>query len=328
MHHPIDRRQFLKYAAALTFAAASTLRRDQLLADEPHKPATQPAGGPFKVSLNAYSFNKLLNDNIRRRGPGVTLLQLLDFAAQAKFDGFDATGYYFPGYPKRADDAYVDSLKAKAADLGLAISGTGVRNNFTTSDKPTRDAGVQHIKEWVEVAARLGAPVVRVFADTQMRSQTWETVAKGFTHDQVREWIAADLRDCADHGKQFNVRIGVQNHGDFLRTGQDLLDLVKAVGSDWCGPIVDTGYFKAPDPYAEMALVAPHALNWQIKQSPFGEESDVATDLPKLMHIVRDSGYRGYLPIETLSPKGKEYDPFKVVPAFFKQLREAIEQSA
>ena len=77
-----------------------------------------------------------------------------------------------------------------------------------------------------------------------------------------------------------------------------------------------------------MAKVAPYAVNWQIKQSPFGEESDKPTDLVRLMQIVRTSGYRGYLPIETLSPKNKIYDPFTVVPAFLKQLRDAIAQTA
>ena len=140
----------------------------------------------------------------------------------------------------------------------------------------------------------------------------------------VQEWIAAALRECADQGKKFRVRIGVQNHGDFLKTGQDLLNLVKAVGSPWCGPIVDTGYFKSDDPYVDMALVAKSAVNWQIKQSPFGEDSEVSTDLVRLMKIVRESGYSGYLPIETLSPRGKPYDPYTVVPAFLKQVREAI----
>jgi hypothetical protein len=104
--------------------------------------------------------------------------------------------------------------------------------------------------------------------------------------------------------------------------------LVKAVGSEWCGPIVDTGYFKSADPYADIALVAPHAVNWQVKQSPLGEESEVPTDLIKLLKIVRNSGYSGYLPIETLSPRGKEYDPYTVVPAFLKQLRDAIAKTA
>jgi hypothetical protein len=95
---------------------------------------------------------------------------------------------------------------------------------------------------------------------------------------------------------------------------------------------VDTGYFKAADPYAEMATAAPYAVNWQIKQSPLGVESEEAspTDLKRLLRVVRESGYRGYLPIETLSPRGGggNYDPFAVVPKFLRELREAIAQTA
>ena len=191
-----------------------------------------------------------------------------------------------------------------------------------------RAADVQHIKEWVEVAARLGAPVIRVFADTQMRGQSWETVSDGHKRAEVEEWIAADLKECAEQGKKCGVIIGVQNHGDFLQTGENLLSLVKRVNSDWCGAIVDTGYFRSKDPYADMALVAPYAVNWQIKESPFGVESDVRTDLKKLIGIIRASGYRGYLPIEGLSARGKDYDPYTVVPKFLAKLREAIQQSA
>jgi sugar phosphate isomerase/epimerase len=282
----------------------------------------------LKVSLNAYSFNKLLNDAIRGRGEGTTLMQLVDFAAKTGFDAFDATGYYFPGYPKVPTDAYIDGLRKKAADAGLAISGTGVRNNFTTADAAVRKEGVDHIKQYVEVAARLGAPVIRVFADTQMRAENWHTVSNGASRPEVEKWIADCLRECAEHAAKFKVRIGVQNHGDFLQTGQEQLALIKAVNSPWCGPIVDTGYYKSADPYADIALVAPHSINWQVKQSPLGEESEVPTDLVKLVKIVRNSGYTGYLPIETLSPRGKPYDPFTVVPAFYKQLRDAIAQTA
>ncbi len=324
-----NRRDFIKSASILPFAAATIAGLGNPLAlVAAEEPVKRSGGSQLKVSLNAYSFNKMLNDNLKGRGPGVTLLQVMDFAAKCKFDGFDATGYYFPGYPELPADSYVKALKQKAADLGLGISGTGVRDNLTTSDKAVRAAGVQHIKEWVEVAAHVGAPVIRVFADTQMRAMTWHDVAKGCTREQVQAWIADDLRQCADHGKQFGVCIGVQNHGDFLQTGEQLMTLIGAVGSDFCKPIVDTGYFKTSDPYADMAVVAPHAVNWQIKQSPFGEDSDVPTDLVKLVRIVRNSGYHGYLPIETLSPKGKPYDPYTVVPAFLKQLRDAIAQTA
>ena len=310
MPHNLNRRSFLKSAVLLPLAAGAA--KQQVL----------------KTSLNAYSFNKMLNDNIKGRGEGITLVKVMEFAAKSKFEGFDATGYFFPGYPEVPSNAYIDDLKKRAADLGIGISGTGVRNNFTTADKAVRAEGVAHIKQYAEVAARLGAPVVRVFADTQMRAQTWQTVSNGATRDQVQDWIAAALRECADHAKKFGVRIGVQNHGDFLKTGEELLRLVKAVGSEACGPIVDTGYFKSSDPYEDMALVAPTAVNWQVKQSPLGEDSEVPTDLIKLLKIVRKSGYHGYLPIETLSPKGKPYDPFTVVPAFLKQLQDAIARTA
>src|SRR6478672_3271471 len=105
------------------------------------------------------------------------------------------------------------------------------------------------------------------------------------------------------------------------------MTLVKAVGSEWCGPIVDTGYFKSADPYRDIALVAPHAVNWQIKQSPLGEDSEVPTDLVKLCRIIRQSNYTGFLPIETLSPRGKPYDPYTVVPAFEKELKAALAQT-
>jgi sugar phosphate isomerase/epimerase len=307
----MNRRDFIKGAAALTAAGVSAAPAEVL-----------------KIGLNAYSFNKLLNDAIRQRGPGITLDGVLDFAAKNKFDAFDPTGYFFPGYPKAPADSYVESLKKHAADLGIALSGTGVRNNFTIADKEVRAAGVAHIKEWVEVAARLGVPVIRVFADTQMRAQTWQTVSNGASRADVLAWIAAALGECAEHGKKYKVRIGVQNHGDFLQTGAQHLELIKAVGSDWCGPIVDTGYYKTPDPYVDMAMVAPHALNWQVKQSVFGQDSEIQTDLIRLVRIVRKSGYAGYLPIETLSPRGKPYDPFAVAPAFHAQLRDAIAKTA
>lgn len=282
----------------------------------------------LKTSLNAYSFNKMLNDRIKGRGEGITLIQVCEFAAKCRFAGFDATGYYFPGYPERPSDAYIDELKKRAADLGIGISGTGVRNNFTTADKSVRANGVKHINEFVEVAARLGAPVIRVFADTQMRAQNWQSVSNNATRGDVQAWIADALHQCAEHGAKFKVKIGVQNHGDFIATGEQQLALIKAVGSEWCGPIVDTGYYKTPDPYVDIALVAPHAVNWQVKQSVFGEDSEVPTDMIRLLKIVRKSGYRGYLPIETLSPQGKPYDPFKVIPDFLAQLNRAIAETA
>jgi sugar phosphate isomerase/epimerase len=334
MNNRFNRRSFLKGASFLPLGAAGIgLGTASALALEPIKRA---GGSALKVSCNAYSFGKLLNDQLQGRGEGLSLFDLLEFCAKENFDGIDPTGYYLPGYEKNGPgvptDKYIFELKRRAFDLGLGISGTGVGNNFTVSDRAARAKDVQRIKNWAEVAGKLGAPVLRVFADTQMRAQTWQTVSNGATRDQVEEWIAADIRECADHAGKFGVIIGVQNHGDFIKTADNLISLLKRIDSPWCGAIVDTGYFKAADPYEEMAKAAPYAVNWQIKQSPLGVESEEAspTDLPRLLRVVRASGYRGYLPIETLSPRGGtgNYDPFKVVPKFLAQLREAIAATA
>jgi sugar phosphate isomerase/epimerase len=321
-----NRRDFLKSASVLPLAAAAGLGGLSALAET--QPIKRLGGSMLKVSLNAYSFSKMLNDKVKRHGSGIDLFELVDFCAKYNFDGFDATGYFFPGYPDVPSDDYVNDLKRKAFEFGIGISGSGVRNNFTLPDKAKRAADVEHIKQWVEVASRMGVPALRVFADTQMKNLSWEQVAKGYTWDQVADWIAADLRECAAHGKKYGVIIGVQNHGDFLKTGDHLLKLINLVDSEWCGAIVDTGYFKSKDPYAEMAKVAPYAVNWQVKQSAFGAESDVPLDLKRFIRIVRSSGYRGYLPIETLSAKGKDYDPFTVVPKFLAELRQAIAETA
>jgi sugar phosphate isomerase/epimerase len=204
----------------------------------------------------------------------------------------------------------------RAFRLGLEVSGTGIRNDFATPDKAKRAEGVQHAKQWIEVAAKMGAPVIRVFAG--------QGPAQGYTREQVATWMVESLSQCVEHGKKFGVVVGVQNHGDFLQTADEVLEIVRMVDSEWFGVIVDTGFFLTPDPYEDIARVLPYAVNWQIKETLKGKESGIKTDLRRLVHILREGGYRGYIPIETLSIAGKPYDPVSLVPRFLGQLKEAL----
>ncbi len=289
-------------------------------ADAPGSPRKRPGGPRLKTSLNAYSFNRALNDHLKGRGKGVTLFDLLDYCAEQDFDAIDPTGYFFPGYPKVPTDKYVNDFKRRAFQLGLSISGTGVRNDFATPNKEKRAADVQHVKEWVEVSARLGAPVLRVFAGTEPKEQTWE---------QSAQWLVEALQQCVEHGRKYGVLIGIQNHWDFLKTSEQVLKIVKMVNSEWFGVIVDTGYFLTADPYKDMAAVAPHAVNWQVKEKVDGQTFQVKLDLKKVVRIAREVGYRGYLPIETLSRKTGEpdYNPRARAAQLLKELRQAIQET-
>jgi len=287
--------------------------------DEGGDPVIERHGGSYvKLSLNAYSFSKLLNDHIRGRGPGMTLFELLDFCAENNFDAIDPTGYFFPGYPEVPTDEFINNFKRRAFQLGLDISGTGVRNNFADPDPEKRAKDVRHVKEWIEVAAKLGAPVIRVFAGP---------VPEGYEDkwDEVAGWMVECFKECAAYGEKFGVLVGVQNHGDMLKTADQTIKVVRMVNSEWFGIIVDTGYFLTDDPYVDIEKVIPYAVNWQVKESPFGKESEIRTDLPRLMKIIHRSGYRGYLPIETLSIQGRPYDPKTLVPAFLEEVRAAVE---
>src|SRR5262249_10703920 len=132
----INRREYLCRASQGCLASAAGMfvasSATPLVAETATKQAI-PAN--LKISLNAYSFSKMLNDHNKDETAGRSLFQLLEFCGQHGFEGIDPTGYFFPGYPKVPADEYVNSFKRRPFSLGIGISGTGVRNTFTTADK-------------------------------------------------------------------------------------------------------------------------------------------------------------------------------------------------
>jgi hypothetical protein len=100
--------------------------------------------------------------------------------------------------------------------------------------------------------------------------------------------------------------------------------VLKKVDSKWVGLIVDTGSFKTEDPYKDIAAVVPYAINWQVKESVFGLGNEIPTDYKRLVKIVKDGGYKGYFPVETLVVRGKPYDPFALVSNMLSELQKAI----
>ena len=316
------RRSFLKQAAVLPLAAVAGLPIGTATAAV--IPIKRIGGAHLKPSLNAYSFLDLLNANAKDASKGVDLFQVCDFCAKADFEAVDVTGYFFPGYPKVPDDTYIYRLKRRAFDLGLAISGTGVRNDFTAADKAVRAEGVERIKAWIEVAAKLGAPVIRAFADSQPPFKNWQEASGNVSREAVEIWLADSLRECAVHGKKFGVIVAVQNHGDFISTGAEHLSLLQRVDHEYCAAMVDTGKYNTPDPYVDIAMVAPSAVTWQIKELIGTAGNSPRTDMKKLVKIIRQSGYCGYLPIETLASGRKNYDPCVQTAKMLVELRAAI----
>ena len=299
-HKMKNRRKILKSMVIAPFVAGK-------IATLPGKNISLPSKcHRLKTSLNAFSFNDPL------LAGKTNLDELIDFCVEQQFDALDITAYYFPGYPAVPTDQYIFHLKKKAFLAGLEISGTGVRNDFTDPDPLKRKEGVELIKSWIQVAQKLGAPVIRIFAGNQN--------PEGYTWKQVTEWMVKDIKECVGHGKEYGIVVAIQNHNDFIRTSEHVTEIMKKVDSDWFGLIMDTGGYRTGDPYKQIEETIKYAVNWQIKEKIFVNEIEEDTDLDKLMTIIKQSCYKGYLPIETLG----EGDPAFKVTTFLAKLREAI----
>ena len=294
-----------------TFSAGASLAQKKKV--EKEKPTVIAA-------LNAYSFSDLLTARDTRNKQQVyTLFNLLDWCATQNIKALDPTAYFFPTYPEVPSDEYLKKFKDRAAELGIVISGTGIRNNFASPDPAVRAKGVQLAKDWIVAASKMGAPIVRVFSGE---------IPKGYEDKwkEVAGWMIDCYKECAAYGEKYGVKIGIQNHGDMLQTAEQCIYVLEGVNSKWAGLIVDTGNFKTEDPYKDIAAVIPYAINWQVKESVFGLGSEIPTDYKRLVQIIKKGGYKGYLPVETLAVRGKAYDPFALVSGMLSELNTAINE--
>lgn len=298
-------RNFMKSMLAVPFIAPGL---NSFAAETKTAAVSKKFGHKLKLSLNLYSFNSLLMEK------KIDLFDVLDFCAEYNFDAIDPTGYYFPGYPEVPTDEFMMKFKRQAFLQGLDISGTGVRNDFANPSETSRKADIELVKKWIEAAAKLGIPNLRVFAGTDNH--------EGFTRDQVFEWMAKDIKECCEYGKKFGVIIAIQNHNDFLKTAADVDRIFEMVNSEWLGLNLDIGSYRLSDPYEEIQKNLKYAITWQIKENVWIDGKEVPTDFMKLFKIIKDGGYCGYLPLETLGAG----DPYQKVPVLLENVRKAINQ--
>lgn len=253
-------------------------------------------------SLNAYSFNDaLLNGEM-------SLEQLFQFALETGFAAVDLTAYYIPGYPEAPSDELLYEIKRKAFRKGISFSGTGVRNDFTVQDPEKLAREIEHVKEWIVAASKLGAPNIRVF----------DGKAKGGGNlaNPIRKQVVDAFRECALFASRYGVNVAFQNHHDFLISTEDIIDILKKVDSDWFGLMLDTGSVVGSDPYLEIEKLIPYAVSWQLKEEVRVGNDTAPVDFPRLMSLIHKKAYQGFLPLETLG----EGDPKEKVQSLYRKV--------
>jgi len=294
----LSRRAFLQTTAAVV--ASPAIPGLALAIDPIKRPSDKP---DLKLSLAAYSFRQFLD----LKKPTMTLFDFIDVAADLPLDAVELTSYYFA----ETTDAYLDKLKDHAARKKLAISGVPVGNTFTLKDDAKRKAEIQKVKDWTVRAARLGAKTVRIFAGN---------LEKGETLADAQKRVVDAMNECCAVAEKLGVYLALENHGGITDTAEHLLELVKPVKSPALGVNIDTGNFHTPDPYADIATIAPYGVVSQVKTEVYPGNKKQDADLARVVNILKAANFHGYVALEYEAAE----DPKVAVPRHVKELRKLI----
>ena len=287
-----------------TFLSGATASMAALAAD----PFGRKGPATLRLSLAAYSFRNhfaFMKGKPRKVAERpMDLFQFIEFCADQGCAGTELTSYFFQPEVTRK---YLTALRRRAFLRGVEISGTAVGNNFSLPPGEARQAQLDYVKEWIEHAAILGAPHIRVFAGRE---------AKGVDRAQADRWAIECLRECCDHAAKHGIFLGIENH-DSIGDAKSLLNFLKAVDHPWFGVNLDSGNFRTADPYVDFAASAPFAVNVQLKTELRVAGKKAPADLPRLMGILKKARYQGYVAVEFEAAE----DPYEAVPPLLKKLK-------
>ena len=283
------RRTFMK-SAALAAAAIST---GQLVnAKQSNINPLQPMGDEddlfFKISLAQWSLNRKI------RGGD---LDNLDFPAYAKENfGIHAVEYVDQFFPS-ADKEYVKGLLKRTEDIGVknVLLMIDTAGSLGVLDEEERKLAVEKHYQWVEAAEILGCHSIRVNAR-----------GRGSDLD-VAHATTKSLTTLSRFAADYGINVIVENHGGVSSRASWLASVIRNTGMVNCGVLPDFGNFiidrreggEKYDLYLGMKELMPLAKGVSAKSHEFDEEGNETTkDFYRLLKIVKDAGFRGYIGIE------------------------------
>ena len=295
---PICRRNWITLAGSTVIALAT---RNGL-----SKTQSSDTKGLLRLSLAAYSVRDLLSDS----KSGWDLFRFVTYCRELGVAGAELTSYYFP---KDVTPEYLIELKQHCHRQGVTISGGAIRNDFCTSDPKRLQEEITHTKKWIDHYSILGAPVIRIFAGEQPKEEAWETTI-------LRCALACE--EVCRYAQPKGVFLGLENHGGVTARATGLLDIVKRIPNKNFGVNFDSGNFRSTnDPYEELKSIAPYAVNSQIKVSIAPAGKAEPTDLSKVISILRQANYSGWVALEY---EEKE-PPLEAIPGWIAKLKPLLD---
>jgi len=309
MSPTLHRRQFLKAAAVTVSSAALTGLHELLAAADTKKPW-------FEISLAQWSLHRAIRDEKK--------IDPLDFAKVAKEQfGIAAVEYVNQFYMDKAkDQKYLGELKKRADDHGVRnlLIMCDREGSLGDNDAGRRKQAVENHYKWVEAAKFLGCHSIRVNAATPGPGSDEEKMVRA----------VEGLRDLTEFAAKHDINVIVENHGGLSSNGAWLAGVMKKVDHPRCGTLPDFGNFRIDksteyDRYKGVAELMPFAKGVSAKSYDFDDKGDeTSIDYRKMLKIVKEAGYRGFIGIEYEGRRLSEPDGIRATKKLLERLRQEV----
>lgn len=258
----------------------------------------------FKLSLAQWSIHRMIEDEG---------MDPFDFASYARDNGFAGLEYVSQLYDEAMEEYetkdeamknIVARLKAESEEAGMEnliimIDGEG---DLSVNDEAARNEAVENHKKWVDAAAELGCHSIRINLFGSLNDDEWKANS------------IDGLSKLGAYAATKNINILVENHGWQSSNAPLLMEVINTVGMDNCGTLPDFGNFcikrkdgakwgeceeEYPDIYQGVELMMPAAKAVSAKSYDFDEAgNETKIDYARMLQIVKDAGYTGYIGVE------------------------------
>lgn len=258
----------------------------------------------YKISLAEWSLNRSI-----RKG----LLTNMDFPRIAKETyGLDAVEYVSTFFRDKAEDTeYLTQLKNQCEKYGvksllIMVDGEG---NLADTSYAARTKAVENHYKWVKAAKFLGCHTIRVNAN-----------GRG-TMGQMQAAAIDGLSRLSAYAADYGINVVVENHGGNSSYGKWLAEIMKVVNKPNCGTLPDLGNFYEYDRYTGVKELMPYAKGVSGKTRDFDENgNETIVDYERMMKIISESGYKGYIDVEYEGNKLSEDEGIKATIALLKKV--------
>ncbi|MGB0451720.1 MAG: sugar phosphate isomerase/epimerase family protein [Flavobacteriaceae bacterium] len=292
-------------ATIVLMGCQNTMKKNQ-------EPASETPVQKFEISLAQWSIHNQI------QGGSIDPMNFASIAKDLGYTGLEYVSNLYVGdevnYPMKAQglDSILKELKRRSDDLGMTnvLIMIDDQGDLSVDDELQTTQAVDNHKKWVDAAAYLGCYAIRVNLFGSADPDAWVA-------NSVRS-----LKALSAYAAEKNISILVENHGGLSSDAKLLARVMDEVGMDNCGVLVDFGNFcvrrengerwdgpcvQEYDRYRGIEELMPYAHGVSAKSYAFDAEgNETSMDFPRILNIVRDSGFSGFIGVEF---EGPDADP-------------------